>query len=280
MRGIHVSERDKYLLLMGLFFAFLFQVFYDMIHEFIYNSLELQWYYWFLIQAVIAGIIVVILVILIANLREKNGICLSKTKTESEQGTGKIKVTSYSNNNKIKWWQTKYTWFTIASVIIAFVFSFIMSIASSFGWVLVLKEQVLIALLGVEATIVGFFGLIFVNGLASFRSIFETLARGFDKHREPKEASDYARAWWEAHSATTKNRIAYINHSLVTGAFLISSMFSVILALAVTFEDWTFYFSYLSIGILLIVCIPQILWAIHDLGKDTYQNWSQPILKT
>lgn len=159
-----------------------------------------------------------------------------------------------------------------------FVFPFLMSIVSFFGWVLVLKEQVLIALLGVEATIVGFFGLIFVNGLASFRSIFEILARGLDKRREPKEASDYALAWSKAHTATTENRNAYINHSLVTGAFLIFSMFSVILALAVVFEEWMFYLSYLSIGILLIVCIPQILWAIHDLGKDTYQNWSQPIL--
>ncbi len=189
-----------------------------------------------------------------------------------------IKV-SLKDKNKIRWWQTKYTWFTIVSVIIAFLFPFLMDIASFLGWVLVLKEQILIALLGVEATIFGFFGLIFVNGLASFRSIFEILARGFDKQREPKDASDYARAWWEAHSATTENRIAYINHSLVTGAFLISSIFSVILALAVTSGDWNFYLSYLSIGILLIVCIPQILWAIRDLGKDTYQNWSQPIFK-
>jgi hypothetical protein len=182
------------------------------------------------------------------------------------------------NHKKIQWWQTKYTWFTIVSVIIAFVFAFLMSFASFFGWVLVLKEQVLIAVLGVEATIVGFFGLIFVNALASFRSIFEILARGLEKDQlDPNE--NRIDSLMKAHTATTENRNAFINHSLVTGAFLISSMFLVILALAVTFEEWIFFLSYLSIGILLIVCIPQILWAIRDLGKDTYQNWSQPILK-
>ena len=137
----------------------------------------------------------------------------------------------------------------------------------------------LIALLGVEATIIGFFGLIFVNALASFRSTFEILARGLEKPREKNEDSHYAIAWWKAHSATTKNRTAFINHSLITGIFLASSMLSTIFGLAVIVGEWSFYLSYLSIGILLFVCLPQIFWAINELGKDPYQDWCKPILK-
>jgi len=50
-------------------------------------------------------------------------------------------MTKQKGNKKIRWWQTKYTWFTIVSVIVAFVFPFLMNTASIFGWVLVLKEQ-------------------------------------------------------------------------------------------------------------------------------------------
>lgn len=184
-----------------------------------------------------------------------------------------------AKNDKVSWWQTKYTWFTILSIIFALVFPLLMSAISHFGGVIVLKEQVLIAILGVQATIVGFFGLIFINALTSFRSTFEILARGLEKPREKDEASQYALAWWKAHSNTTKNRTDFIRHSLVTGIFLASSMLSIILALAVTSTEGLFYLSYLSIGILLFVCLPQIFWAINELGKDPYQDWSKAILK-
>jgi uncharacterized ion transporter superfamily protein YfcC len=70
MRKIEVSLRDRYLLLIGLFFAFFFQVFYDMIHEAVnfYNLTEKDW---FTIQVIMALIFVGILIILIRSLTEE-----------------------------------------------------------------------------------------------------------------------------------------------------------------------------------------------------------------
>jgi hypothetical protein len=173
-----------------------------------------------------------------------------------------------------------------------------MGIASFYGFVLVLKEQVIIALLGVEATITGFFGLIFVNALASFRGTFDMLERGWNKNDEKiqkvkespnnketyeyektvNEGSNYAQVWWEAIDATNKNKTTLVKHSVVTGILLVSSLLSAILALAVTFEKLVFFFSYLSIGLLLFGCLSQIFWLINDLGKDPAKNWSQAII--
>lgn len=70
MRRVYISERDQYLVLLGLFFAFLFQVFYDLIHETInYYNLSGDWFW---IQIIIASVIIVILVFLIGNLRKEN----------------------------------------------------------------------------------------------------------------------------------------------------------------------------------------------------------------
>jgi hypothetical protein len=203
-------------------------------------------------------------------------------------------------NDKVNWWQAKYTWFTITTVIIAFIFIYIMYLASEYDIVLVLNQQVLIGLLSVEATVTGFFGLIFVNGLSSFRGTFEMLQKGEERNTEKserarenraniseeqyrqttQEVSHYSNAWMKAIMATNKNKSSFVNHSLIAGISLGAALFIAILSQAINSLQAVFWLSYLSIGILLFVSLPQIFWSIRDLGRDPYQDWNKDIFKT
>jgi hypothetical protein len=219
------------------------------------------------------------------NLRKK-----PKTPKSTEGKNQTVKVAESKpkreKQDAIRWWQTKYTWVTILTVIIAFIFPLLMWICTFYGFASVLNYEMLIGFLAVEATITGFFGLIFVHGLATFISTFDILARGLERQLDKKketeadkrEGREYFVGWNKAHTATTNNRTMYIKHSLVTGGVLIFSMLSVIIALTFTLEWLVFYFSYFSIGLLLFVCLPQILWAMNDLGKDPYHDWTEAIL--
>jgi hypothetical protein len=172
-----------------------------------------------------------------------------------------------------------------------------MQIASDYGYVLVLNQQVLTALLGVEATVIGFYGLIFVNGLASFRGTFEVLQKGEErnatkservkenratiseeKYKEiTKEVSEYSNAWIKAIIAANSNKTSFVNHSLVAGFSLVVSLLIAILSLAASSGRAVLCFSYFSIGVLIFVSLPQIFWAIRDLGRDAYQDWSKAV---
>ena len=196
---------------------------------------------------------------------------------------------------KVKWWQTRYTGFTVLCIILSVIFVSLMQQASNYSYILVLNQQVLTALLGVEATVTGFYGLIFVNGLASFRGTFEMLQKGDERnsakserareHRGSiseeqysemtKEVSEYANAWMKAIMATNSNKTGFVNHSLIAGVSLVASILTAILSLAVNSIQTTFYLSYLSVGILVFISLPQIFWSIRDLGRDSYQDWSK-----
>ena len=199
---------------------------------------------------------------------------------------------------KPKWWQTRYTLFTIICVIMSFAFVPLMQLAYSYNLVQIFNQQILLALLGVEATITGFYGLIFVNGLASFRGTFEMLQNGWDRNsakseraREnkanisednylevTKECSAFSNGWIKAVLAANSNKINFVNRSIVTGVSLVVSIFAVLMSLAVNSMQATFFLSYLSFEILVFISLPQIFWAIRDLGRDAYQDWSKGCL--
>lgn len=62
----------------------------------------------------------------------------------------------------------KFAWFLILSVILGFFLTFLLIIAFHFGTLSVFSDVTLTALIQAEATIIGFFGIVFIYGLTSY----------------------------------------------------------------------------------------------------------------
>jgi hypothetical protein len=177
----------------------------------------------------------------------------------------------------------KFAWSLILSVILGFLLTFLLIFAFHFGTLLVFSDVTLTALIQAEATIIGFFGIIFIYALTSYdnrrdrieATKFDYTALNFKLLSEKKLAEEKAKEIYNATSKGAhdllenikKNKKALIDYSLISGVCLLLSLLSFILALSAPNDEWTIFLSSSAVG-LLFVGIFQIFWTMHDLGKD------------
>jgi len=175
-------------------------------------------------------------------------------------------------------WLKEHKLFVVLSIILIPCFPFLMGIAFMFGIVAVFSEAMLTALIEAVATILGFFGLIFVYALTSIDRRLEMFniawfERSKNKEMTPKssekilENSAYSKEWNKSVENLNKNKKKLVSNSLITGFYLILSLLLAILALGFPNEEVVLYLASFSV-VILFVSIFQIFWTIYDLGKD------------
>jgi len=185
--------------------------------------------------------------------------------------------------SEIKQWIRENLKYIILPAIFAVVILIMIPVIVIFGVVAVYaKEPMLTSLIEAEATILGFFGLITVYALTSLDSNIDRYEQQIFDLREKHWELDLLirpETEWEI---LGEEKIAFfnkrlskikekkrktVNSTLFTGAFLIGSLLSSILALGIPNDDWSFYLSSFSITFL-FASILDIVWTIYDLGKS------------
>jgi len=164
-------------------------------------------------------------------------------------------------------WLKEHKLFVVLSIILIPCFPFLMSIAFMFGIVAVFSEAMLTALIEAVATILGFFGLIFVYALTSIDRRLEMFNIAWFERSKNFDSSLYAREWNKAVENLNKNKKKLVSNSLITGFYLVLSLLLAILALGFPNEEVVLYLASFSV-VILFVSIFQIFWTIYDLGKD------------
>lgn len=122
----------------------------------------------------------------------------------------------------------------------------------------------LTALIEAEATILGFFGLIFVYALTSLDNRFERFENSFhrledrleefrrlEEKNPSKEKREELMGWLNAVNNLNKRKKEVVYRSLVTGSFLVLSFLLAILALGFPKQEVVLYLASFSVGLLL-----------------------------
>lgn len=188
-----------------------------------------------------------------------------------------------SKKSEIKQWISENRGFIAFSVILSICSIPLTLVILIYGLLAaVAKETMLPSLIEAEATILGFFGLIAVYALTSFDSRIDRLEEQLfdlrEKHWELNLPSRPETEWqilgeqkiafFNKRLSKIKERKRKVVHSAsITGAYLIGSILSSILALGVPNDEWSFYLCSLSIA-LFLASIGVIVWMIYNLGKS------------
>jgi hypothetical protein len=177
----------------------------------------------------------------------------------------------------------KFGWSLILSLILGILLVFLLTFAFRNGILLVFSNVTLNALIQAEATIIGFFGIIFIYALTSYdnrRDKIEATKLDYtalnvkllsekklteEKAKEIQNAT--SKGAYDLLENIRKNKKALIDYSLISGFCLLLSLLSLILALSAPNVSWTTLLSSVAVG-LLFIGIFQIFWTIHDLGRD------------
>lgn len=177
----------------------------------------------------------------------------------------------------------KLAWSLILSIVLGVLLTFLLIFAFHFGILSVFSDVTLTALIQAEATIIGFFGIVFIYALTSYdnrRDKIETTKLDFavlniklhsEKKISDEEAEKISNKTFKGANDLLenikKNKKALIDYSLISGVCLLLSLLSFILALSAPNVEWTIFLSSSAVG-LLFVGIFQIFWTMHDLSKD------------
>jgi hypothetical protein len=167
-------------------------------------------------------------------------------------------------------WLKEHRLLVVLTIIFIPFFPFLIAIPFVFGVVAVFSEAMLTALVEAIATILGFFGLIFVYALTSLDNRTDMLNTAWFEMRKDM-TPEYPQVWAKAVENVAKNKKKLVSNSLITGIFLVLSLLFAILALGFPNEDVVLYLTTFSVG-LLFSSILQIFWTIYDLGKDPAQS--------
>jgi hypothetical protein len=167
-------------------------------------------------------------------------------------------------------WLNRHRLLVVLTIIFIPFLPVIIGIPFVFGVVAIFSEAMLTALIEAEATILGFFGLIFVYALTSLDNRTDMLNTAWFELRKDI-TPEYPPVWVKAVENVAKNKKKLVTNSLVAGIFLVVSLLLAILALGFPTEDWVLYLTTFSVG-LLFSSLLQIFWTIYDLGKDPAQS--------
>jgi len=175
-----------------------------------------------------------------------------------------------------------FGWFLVMSVGLGVLLMFLLTFAFHFGTLSVFGDVTLTALIQAEATIIGFFGIVFVYALTSYENRRDKIestqleftvleiqlkAEGKIDGKDKEVFQTLLRTSTPLLENIKKNRKELIDYSLISGFCLILSLLSFILALAAPNVQLIILFSSVAVG-LLFIGIFQIFWAMHELGKD------------
>jgi len=141
-----------------------------------------------------------------------------------------------------------------------------------FAILAVVDKEMMQALIGAEATILGFFILIVIYGLTSFDTRIDRLEQQiFDmqtgKTRYHREFFEYLNKRLENIEKSKKDIVSF---SLIGGIILFASLLSSILGLGlsrISSNQWAFFTCLISL-LLLFLGIVSVLLIIRDLGKN------------